>query len=381
MRTPVIVLCTLLTSPALGDAPNVVTDTPVVHSLVSQVMGDLGAPVVLLDRGGDPHSFQLRPSQAQAVSDADLVFWVGADLTPWLDRTIQGVGTRGEVITLLEVGGLRLQGYLDADDHAGHAHEEHGHENDAHDHAHEDHGHARDAHDHAHAEHGHENDAHDHAHEEHGHENDAHDHAHEDHGHENDAHDHAQEDHGHGHDAHDHAHDGNDPHAWLDPGNARAWIDAIADALSHKDPANADTYAANATAAKHDIDALEAEIRAALAPVGSAAIITFHDAYGYLATHFGLNVAGTITLGDAASPGAGRLAGLQAMLAERQVVCIFPEVNHSPAYANVVIEGTEVRMGAELDPAGVALETGPALYRQMMTDLATKIADCVTRAG
>ena len=45
-------------------------------------MGDLGTPFMLLPKGGDPHDFQLKPSQAQALSDADLIFWDGPELMP-----------------------------------------------------------------------------------------------------------------------------------------------------------------------------------------------------------------------------------------------------------------------------------------------------------
>ena len=360
MRTRVILLCTTLASPALADTPAVVTGTPVVQSLVAQVMGDLGTPDVLLDRGGDPHSFQLRPAQAQALEQADLVFWVGPELTPWLQRAIDGVEARGEVIGLLDAQGVFRQDFI------------HGHSHD-HDHGHDDHGHDDLDHDHGHDDHGHDDHDHDHGHDDHGHDDHDHDHGHDDHGHDDHDHDHGHDDHG-----HDHAHDGVDPHAWLHPDNARVWIDVIADELSRHDPDNAETYAANAQSAKADIDEIEAQVRTTLEPVGDAPIIVFHDAYGYLDTAFGVNVAGTIALGDAASPGAQRLAELRAMLDERGVVCIFPEVNHSSAYVDVVVENTGVRIGEELDPAGVLLEYGPGQYGALMTGLAESIAACVT---
>ena len=81
--------CTL---PAWAEVPKVVTDIHPVHALVSQVMGDLGAPVLLLERGASEHDFQLRPSQAADLADADLVVWIGPELTPWLDRALDGIG-------------------------------------------------------------------------------------------------------------------------------------------------------------------------------------------------------------------------------------------------------------------------------------------------
>ena len=127
-----------------------------------------------------------------------------------------------------------------------------------------------------------------------------------------------------------------------------------------------------------EVTALEADLEEILAPVGDAAIVAFHDAYGYLSHRFGVNVVGTIALGDAAPPGAARLAELRDMLRAGEVVCIFPEVNHSSRYVDMLVEGTDTRVGEMLDPAGVAMEPGPGLYGDLMRTLASSIADCVT---
>lgn len=73
-------------APAYAEVPRVVTDLPPVHSLVSQVMGDLGQPELLMERGANAHDFQMRPSQAAALQEAGLVIWIGPEMTPWLDR-------------------------------------------------------------------------------------------------------------------------------------------------------------------------------------------------------------------------------------------------------------------------------------------------------
>lgn len=328
---PALAALLLSAAPALAEVPEVLTDTPVVHSLVAQVMGDLGQPGLLLDRGGDPHAFQLRPSQARALNDADLLFWVGPELSPWLDRAVAGTGLAGQSVALLDVPGVSLLSY--GDDHAGHD-----------DHADHD-----------------EHAGHDHA------DHDEHDHGHDDH---------AQDTGG----AHDHAHDGTDPHAWLDPANARAWLTAIAAHLSEADPANAATYGANAAAAAAAIVSAEAEVRGILAPVGDAPFYVFHDAYAYFARSFGLTVAGTITLGDAASPGAARLSEIRNRLQTDGAACVFAEANHDAGYVRAVIEGTAIR-SAVLDPAGTTLEPGPGHYAATLRGLAQGIADCIVPRG
>jgi zinc transport system substrate-binding protein len=76
-------------------------------------MGDLGDPTVLLEPGADPHSFQLRPSQAAALSEAALVFWVGEELTPWLARALGTLSADAEAVALLRVEGVSLMEFGD----------------------------------------------------------------------------------------------------------------------------------------------------------------------------------------------------------------------------------------------------------------------------
>ncbi|MFN3937607.1 MAG: zinc ABC transporter substrate-binding protein [Gemmobacter sp.] len=306
-----------------ADPPKVITDVPAIHSLVAQVMGEVAEPVLLLDRGADPHSFQLRPSQAAALQDAGLIFWIGPELTPWLDRALGSLATKGHVIRLLGAEGSTVRSYGDGDD--------------------DDHAHGAAGHSHSHS--------HSHGHD-HGH---AHRHDHDD----------------------DHAHEGTDPHAWLDPDNAAAWLSLISEELIEHDPANARVYTANAAAAAQRLAALDADLAARLAPLSDRAFVVFHDAYGYFAARYGLQVAGSLALGDASAPGAARLSALRDGLRGGDVVCAFPEAQHDRRLVDAVLEGTPVRMGAPLDPSGSSLEPGPMLYETLLRQLAETIADCL----
>jgi zinc transport system substrate-binding protein len=118
--------------PALADAPKVITDIAPIHALVTQVMGDRGTPEVLLPAGGDPHDFQLRPSQARALADAELIVWMGEALSPWLERGLDGVGSKAVQLELLEAKGTVTRSFGEAGEEAGgahdHTHEAHNHE-------------------------------------------------------------------------------------------------------------------------------------------------------------------------------------------------------------------------------------------------------------
>jgi zinc transport system substrate-binding protein len=281
---------------AWADVPTVVTDIPVVQSLVAQVTGDRGTPAVIVTTGSDPHDFQLRPSQARALATADAVFWIGPEMTPWLSAPVEASAAALR-LSLLDVPGTDLRSY-DGGDHA--------HEGDA---------------------------------------------------------DEA------------HGHPGRDPHAWLDPDNARVWVLAIAEALAARDPQNAATYRANAARAAQDIAALDADLGVKAAAV-TKGIITGHDAYGYLAAHFGLPIAASLSGGDAASPGAARMAEIGALLASGDVACIFPEAGHDAKAIAVLAEGTAAKAGEPLDPEGIALQPGAGLYADLMTALIDRIVRC-----
>ena len=118
----------LASTAALAEVPAVVTDIPPVQSLVAAVMGDLGQPVLLLDRGASPHSFQLRPSQARAVAEADLVVWIGPGLTPWLEKPLANRPKTAAALGLLAAEGTHRQefGATGATDHDEEGHDHRG---------------------------------------------------------------------------------------------------------------------------------------------------------------------------------------------------------------------------------------------------------------
>jgi zinc transport system substrate-binding protein len=291
---------------ATAEVPRVVTDIPPVHSLVAQVMGDLGQPELLLDPGADEHSFQLRPSQAAALNDAGVVFWIGPELTPWLERALEPVPADVARVALLDLAVTVTREYA----------EEEG----------------------------------------------------------------AEEEAGHEEEGHDDEHSGVDPHAWLSPANATAWVGVIAAELTRLDPDNAATYQANAASTVANIAAADAAAQAALQPVAGQPVIMSHDAYGYFADHYGLTVASTIAEGDGADPGAAHIVFLQDLLAKGGAVCIFPEAQHDPTLLEQIAQGSTARVGGVLDPVGSTLETGPQMYTALVESMASTIAACLTNS-
>jgi zinc transport system substrate-binding protein len=188
-----------------------------------------------------------------------------------------------------------------------------------------------------------------------------------------DAHDENEDD---GDDAHDHDHGGMNPHVWLDPDNAKAMAAHIATVLGTADPANAGVYADNAEALARDLEALQSEIAAKLAPVKERPFLVFHDAYHYFEARFGLNGLGAIVLNPETPPGARRLQEIRHRIEEAGVVCVFSEPQFEVGYVTTVLDGTGART-ASLDPLGVKVEPGANAYSRIMTELTDALAGCL----
>jgi zinc transport system substrate-binding protein len=314
---------------AQADVPSVAVDIAPVHSLVSMVMDGVGTPDLILPAGASPHEYSLRPSEASAIQDADLVIWIGEDLSPWLGSAVSNLAGDAVVRTLLEADGTVLLAFREGASFEGH---DHGH--DDHDHEHEE-------------EHAHDDHDHDHAHDE--------EHAHDDHG---------------------HSHGEFDPHAWLSPTNAANWLNVIAADLSALDPENAGTYFANAAAAREALAALTAEVNEILDPVRGGSFVAFHDAYQYFEREFDFPAAGAIALGDAAEPSPARIAQIQTRIQEENVGCVLAEPQYNPGMVATVMQGTEANTGV-IDPLGVDLDVGPTLYPDLIRNMARTLADCL----
>lgn len=104
MRT---IFALLTAFPAFAE-PAIVTDIAPVHSLVSAVMQDIGRPTLLIEADGDPHHITLRPSQAGALAEADAVFWISPNLTPWLAKPVATLSGDAHTLALADVPGTKL---------------------------------------------------------------------------------------------------------------------------------------------------------------------------------------------------------------------------------------------------------------------------------
>lgn len=324
-------------APALA-APSVAVDVAPLHSIVSRVMESAGVPDLILPPGASPHGYALRPSDAARLQDADVVFWIGPDLTPWLAEPLATLADGARIEAVADAPGVerlpvRAGGPFEAHDAAHGAEADHHHGEGDHPEAEVEH------HDGDHAASAAEDDP---------------------------LHAHAEAD----------EHAAQDAHVWLDPRNATAFAEEIAATLAEADPANAERYRRNAAAFGAEMATLEDEIADALAPVREKPFIVFHDAYRHFEHRFDLPAAGSITLQEGVTPGAGRLSEIRGRVQDGGIVCAFAEPQFRPALLDTVVEGTGVRLGT-LDPVGAGLEPGPALYPTLLRAMADNLVACL----
>ena len=305
MTRPLYLAALIAAGPACAEVPTVLADTAPVHSLVAMVMGDLGSPAMIVPQGTSPHDASLSPSEAQALTAADLIVWTGPGFLPWVGETITSLAPDTPTLALLETEGWEpLSARADA-----HLHEE---------------------------EHGQEEE-------------------------ENE----------------EHAEGGIDPHAWLDPAVAAAWLSSIAEALATEDPENADTYRANAAGGTERLTALSADIASRLAPLGGRGYAVGHDAYQYLERAADLPARWTIAQADGSAPAPRDVAGLRNAVVAGEVECLLLDSETSPDWAETLGEGTTLRT-AQVDPEGAFLEPGPDLYPTLMENIVAALEACLT---
>jgi zinc transport system substrate-binding protein len=107
MRKLLLAASILAGLPALAEsAPKVVVSIKPVHSLVASLMHGVGDPIVILEGSASPHTYQLKPSDASNLQEADLVFWVGHDMEKFMEKPLETLGSKAKIVELDEAPGL-----------------------------------------------------------------------------------------------------------------------------------------------------------------------------------------------------------------------------------------------------------------------------------
>lgn len=309
MKLAAAVSVITLTCTAIASAENlkVVASFSIIADFAKNVGGDRVDITTLVGPNGDAHVYEPKPADAAAVGGADVVLVNGLQFEGFLQRLVEASGTKAPVVELTK-GGEVLKNSEEEHDHGEAAEGEHKHE-------------------------------------------------------EGEAHAHEEEGHGH------HHHGEFDPHAWQSVHNAEVYVKNIADAFCAADAAGCDTYKANAAAYGEKLEALEGEIKAAVAeiPEDKRVIITSHDAFNYFEHEYGLKFLAPEGVSTESEASAADVAALISQVREDKAAAIFVENITNPRLIEQIASETGIKVGGTLYSDALSDEGGPAsTYIDMM---------------
>ena len=290
-------------------------------------MEGVGKPSLIIEGTNNPHTFVFKPSHAEMIENADIVFWIGEDLEAFMEKPLESLAKNAKTISFMDLASIEKLKFREQnifDDHDDHGHDDH-----------DDHGHKDDDHD------------------------DEHD-GHDDH-----------DDHAVHHDGHNHGEF--DAHIWLDPANAKEMVLEISHELSEIDPSNKSKYEDNASKTIVALDKLIEEVDKSLSK--DISYIVFHDAYQYFEKRFGVIPAGALTLNPDVLPGAKQIADIQDVINDKGIKCIFSEPQYNPKIIETLGNDMNISTGV-MDPLGAYIDAGPSMYSDLINQIANSIKDC-----
>lgn len=164
------------------------------------------------------------------------------------------------------------------------------------------------------------------------------------------------------HGDHDHAHGGTDPHAWQNIANVKIYVANIRDGLIWVDPMGKADYAARAQAYLEKLDALAAEVRAAVAkiPADRRRIVTTHDAFGYFGQAYGIELAAPAGVSTEAAISARDVGKIIAQVKKDKFPAVFLENVSDPRLMDQIARETGARIGGTLYSDSLSPPGGPA---------------------
>jgi zinc/manganese transport system substrate-binding protein len=221
-----------------GGQVKVVATTTQVADFVREVGGEAIEVEQILEPNSDPHDYEPRPSDVEAVADAELVFVSGRGLDDWAEELVSDSGSDAETVDLGTAGPIRLGGEGDEESEL-------------------------------------------------------------------------------------------DPHWWHDPRNVEAAVARAERALAIADPARKAAFARNADSYLAEVRTLDAAIADCIGAVPPAQrrLVTDHDAFGYFANRYGIEIVGTVIPSQTtqAQASARDLSELAKTIEAENVKAVFPE--------------------------------------------------------
>ncbi|SJM51370.1 anchored repeat ABC transporter, substrate-binding protein [Microbacterium sp. JB110] len=175
-----------------------------------------------------------------------------------------------------------------------------------------------------------------------------------------------------------HVHGEIDPHLWQNVRNAMSYTEIIRDTLIEVDPAGAADYTKNAAAYLQELSALDTEVRDTIAeiPRSQRTLVTTHDAFGYLAQAYDLDISGFVTPNPAVEPSLAERKRLTETIRNLHVPAVFLEPNLA-ARSSTLVEVAKDQGVEVCTIYGDAFSETVTTYIDMMRFNARSIRDCL----
>ncbi|HEX4348418.1 MAG TPA: zinc ABC transporter substrate-binding protein [Vicinamibacterales bacterium] len=168
-------------------------------------------------------------------------------------------------------------------------------------------------------------------------------------------------------------------HTFISFTNAIQQTYAIAKALGHLRPADAQALQANAAEYARRLRQIKAQAAAKLADAKITQVVTVHDGYGYLLQEFGLQVVGVVQPQHGLTPSAAELRDMVALLKREHIKVVFSEATFPESLLNVLRDEAGVKVYQITHIASGAF-TADKFEREMQANVDTMIRALVTEA-
>jgi zinc/manganese transport system substrate-binding protein len=153
-----------------------------------------------------------------------------------------------------------------------------------------------------------------------------------------------------------------DPHAWQSVVNAKIYVTNIRDALIAADQAGAPTYRANADAYLTKLDAVDREVREAVAqiPEGQRKVISTHNAFGYFAAAYGIAFIAPQGVSTESEASARDIAAIITQIKTGKIPAVFLENISDPRLIRRIAAETGAKIGGTLYSDSLTDQNGDA---------------------
>lgn len=277
---------TLSPTPAYRSKPKVVATSSVLCDVTQKIAKETIDLTCLIPAGTDPHVYQVKPSDRQAIEQANLILYNGYGFESDLIKLIQSTKNPAPKVAVSEIAVPKpLKG------------EEHGHDHEAGDKA-------------------------------------------EEHGHEHEAEEKAEA-------ANEHQHDEFDPHVWHNALNGVRIVETVSNNLKKISPTNAAQYTSNSEKMTSELTQLNSWIQSQIATIPSKQrkLVTTHDAMGYYAATYGIPIEGALQgISTDEKPTARRIKELVDEIKQASVPTIFAEATSNPKLIQTVAREANVKV-------------------------------------